>query len=937
KKRAVSHEAGSPSGSASARKKKKAPAGAGESVSLKVRKPASPKQKKAAAGDTTPSKGSKGGGSGNSGSPSVGPVPGGVSGSSIYCVCHSSDEGFMVECSDGTGGCGGWFHPECCNLELSPEQRQKNALKKFKFVCSLCVKGDVQVVAGTPRKKKAKPKAAAAAGATEGASPKTKAAKKTGVKGSVGGRPAAAATGAPSPAGMPPPSPKPTLKRRRSQGGAKGGQEGGAGGKPRKPKPKRPRSSAPSPSSSAAAEQLAKRAGAEGSDEDDSWGEESVDEDGRGEKGARATAYSTRDRKDRVKYAGTGNPDVSDDYLTDDGEAEGGQPSSKRGSAAMAAANAIASLADPSGRGSPSSLSSLGGHGRKRHDLVRKEMYLVKWKNLSYLHNSWEMATHLMDPRNPSNRQKLLRYNNKMEQEHGPDWRKVMEDLDAEEGAGEKEYFPSDMAEVQRIITCETTTTLHEAVLRRERHDMLCGDLDPSSQVRQTRTAAHRPQPGCRVCVLPLLPWRGLPYDQSSWEHFKDIRFASDQILDFWDFCRLSPKDMAEVDAQLSQGGKGNGGGVRGGGEALKGHNLRVRDFTKMVTSPVFGVTAAEKAAKADGGAQAEEGEGAAAAAAPAGAGGLTLRDYQLEGVNWLLWNWWNHRSSILADEMGLGKTIQTVGFLDQLWNNKLTKIRGPFCVVAPLSLVAQWQSEKLRSAGRVKFHILITTYEVALKDVRELSRIHWKVLVVDEAHRLKNCGSKLVHVFCLFDFHGEAIRSGVNQQRVNEAFLWALLNFADGHEFFDQKGFKDQFGDLKGSLPSNVVAKLHEMLRPYLLRRVKEDVEKSLPPKASTCGASSLTPVQRQFYRAIYEKNTQFLFKGARPCCNHPFLNRGVEERILSEIPDELQTRANIHKQLVDASGKMVLLAKLLPRLLAEGHKVLIFSQMVRCLDLIE
>ncbi|CAN0430288.1 unnamed protein product, partial [Hapterophycus canaliculatus] len=110
--------------------------------------------------------------------------------------------------------------------------------------------------------------------------------------------------------------------------------------------------------------------------------------------------------------------------------------------------------------------------------------------------------------------------------------------------------------------------------------------------------------------------------------------------------------------------------------------------------------------------------------------------------------------------------------------------------------------------------------------------------------------------------------------------------------------------------------------------------------------------PVQRQFYRAIYEKNTQFLFKGARPvhapslmnimmelrkCCNHPFLNRGVEERILSEIPDELQTRANIHKQLVDASGKMVLLAKLLPRLLAEGHKVLIFSQMVRCLDLIE
>lgn len=68
----------------------------------------------------------------------VGPVPGGVSGSSDYCVCHSSDEGFMVECSDGTGGCGGWFHPECCNLELTPEQRQKSEWCVF-LLCVVCV------------------------------------------------------------------------------------------------------------------------------------------------------------------------------------------------------------------------------------------------------------------------------------------------------------------------------------------------------------------------------------------------------------------------------------------------------------------------------------------------------------------------------------------------------------------------------------------------------------------------------------------------------------------------------------------------------------------------------------------------------------------------------------------------------------------------------
>ncbi|CAN0253428.1 unnamed protein product, partial [Ectocarpus sp. 12 AP-2014] len=167
------------------------------------------------------------------------------------------------------------------------------------------------------------------------------------------------------------------------------------------------------------------------------------------------------------------------------------------------------------------------GRGAGEAESVRKEMYLIKWKNLSYLHNSWEMAAHLQDPRHPSNRQKLLRFNNKMEQEHGPQWRKVMEDEDAEEGAAEKEYYPSDMAEVQRIVTCEATSTAHEAVLRKERHDMLSGDSAAAA-------AGAAPAAGGMdddddsdpdSLVLYLVKWRGLPYDQCSWEHFKDIRF----------------------------------------------------------------------------------------------------------------------------------------------------------------------------------------------------------------------------------------------------------------------------------------------------------------------------------------------------------------------------------------------------------------------------
>jgi SNF2 family DNA or RNA helicase len=141
-------------------------------------------------------------------------------------------------------------------------------------------------------------------------------------------------------------------------------------------------------------------------------------------------------------------------------------------------------------------------------------------------------------------------------------------------------------------------------------------------------------------------------------------------------------------------------------------------------------------------------------------------------------------------------------------------------------------------------------------------------------------------------------------------------------------------------------------VLKPYLLRRVKEDVEKSLPPKEETIIEVALTSVQKQFYRAIYERNTSFLFRGAksrnypslmnvmmelRKCCNHPYLVRGVEERILSDIPPEYRSKENVYLKLIESSGKLVLLDKLLPRLYTQGHRVLIFSQMVKVLNILE
>ncbi len=229
---------------------------------------------------------------------------------------------------------------------------------------------------------------------------------------------------------------------------------------------------------------------------------------------------------------------------------------------------------------------------------------------------------------------------------------------------------------------------------------------------------------------------------------------------------------------------------------------------------------------------------------------------------------------------------------------------------------------------------------------------------MVDEAHRLKNDQSRLFvelgnvpREFCLL-LTGTPLQNSTGE-------LWSLLHFCNSSNFSSKEEFVEKFGQLSDS---KQVSELHSVLKPYLLRRVKEDVEKSLPPKEETILEVALTPIQKNYYKAIYERNTSFLFKGSKPsnapslmnimmelrkCCNHPFLIKGAEDRIMQDaaaknidedISDPLMRyRKILAVQLVQSSGKMVILMKLLPKLQSGGHKVLIFSQMVRVLDLLE
>jgi SNF2 family DNA or RNA helicase len=230
----------------------------------------------------------------------------------------------------------------------------------------------------------------------------------------------------------------------------------------------------------------------------------------------------------------------------------------------------------------------------------------------------------------------------------------------------------------------------------------------------------------------------------------------------------------------------------------------------------------------------------------------------------------------------------------------------------------------------------------------------------------LKNQSSRLTeHLRSLERDHCILLTGTPLQNKTEE--LWALLNFLSPQAFPGLPEFLERFGDLKDStqvkrvkpisssfifslLPhplSSQVAELHEMLKPFLLRRVKEDVEKSLPPKEETIVEVELTSIQKKYYRAIYERNTTFLFRGSKPanapslmnvvmelrkCCNHPYLNRGVEDVITADCG----TLDAVTKMRIDSSGKMLLLDKLLPKLKEGGHQVLVFSQMVRVLDII-
>ena len=336
------------------------------------------------------------------------------------------------------------------------------------------------------------------------------------------------------------------------------------------------------------------------------------------------------------------------------------------------------------------------------------------------------------------------------------------------------------------------------------------------------------------------------------------------------------------------------------------------------------------------------------------------MREYQLAGLNWMIRLFDHGINGILADEMGLGKTLQTISLLGYL--SEYRGITGPHMVVVPKSTLGNWMNEFKRWCPMIrpfKFHgnqearaaqkaqyldknnafdVCVTSYEMVIKEKNALKKFHWRYIIIDEAHRIKNENSRLSKVMRMFACNNRLLITGTPLQN-NLHELWALLNFLLPEVFGDAGQFEEWFGTGTEGDNTEVVQQLHKVLRPFLLRRLKAEVEKNLPPKKEMILKVGMSEMQKEYYKQALQKDIQVVNSGGdrsrllnmvmqlRKCCNHPYLFQGAEPGP-PFFTDE---------HLVENSGKMVLLDKLLKKLKEKGSRVLIFSQMTRLLDILE
>ena len=237
---------------------------------------------------------------------------------------------------------------------------------------------------------------------------------------------------------------------------------------------------------------------------------------------------------------------------------------------------------------------------------------------------------------------------------------------------------------------------------------------------------------------------------------------------------------------------------------------------------------------------------------------------------------------------------------------------------------------------------VCVTTYEVCNTERQVLSKFAWKYLIIDEAHRLKNEASIFSKTVRTYNTSHRLLLTGTPLQN-NLHELWALLNFLLPDIFSSSDQF-DEWFDLEiddEQAKKDMISQLHKILRPFMLRRLKADVAKGLPPKTETLIMVGMSTIQKRLYKKLLLRDIDSITSTSsknktailnivmqlRKCCGHPYLFEGVEDRTLDPLGEHL----------VQNCGKLFMVDKLLKKLKERGSRVLIFTQMTRILDILE